>query len=302
MDVLHELFPHHSICQIEAALHQSNGRLDDAASILSERERESLEDINQEPSIANVNLPADCFTVSLFNKASASHRTKIWHETDCIPNFKTPCFRALTDGNCGPHALGIMLSFLTDSMPSKLTEHKYVAKEIREYVSDYLFLNWTNTSNIAKEPWHEIVYISHNLAITDEERQMFPDWGMDPEERKQNWIKERDDHFYTQSDFVCFNEAMQHHGISVIFRIWRQQRTRLTHLATIPEDALSSRKQIVFDFKHTGKNDSVNAHWQLLKSGSALPTSGKKRTATVDYSGMDEPIDTPKATGKKKKK
>jgi hypothetical protein len=303
MEKLRELFPHHSSSQLEDALQQCQGQLDDAANILfaASQTQETHDEQGasyQQPT--NVNLPADCFTVSIFNRAFGSSRTKIWHETDCLPSFTTPCFYALADGNCGPHALGMMVTFLTGAcMPDKIAEHRFVAKEIREYVSDFLFLNWTKHSKIAKEPWHEIVYFSHNLAITDEERDSYPDWGSDPTDRLERWIMERDSHFFTQSDFVCFNEAMQHYGVCVVFRIWRQVRSRLTRLATIPENAPTSEKHIVFDFKHTGKNDSGNAHWQLIQSGSAFFKTGTPRAPLVDYSGMDEPNE--QKTGKKRK-
>lgn len=311
MEDLQQLFPHISPDRLISVLQSCDGRLEDAAGLLADDPEssntspdDSLETFHKPTS--DVNLPADCFTVQLFNTASSSNRTKIWHATQHLPNFKTACFYDLKDGNCGPHALAMMLTFMTSTpMPTKLAEHQFVAKEIREYISDFLFLNWMKTSMIAKEPWHEIVYFSHNLAVTDEERESFPDWGNDPERRLEHWIMERDDHFYTQSDFVSFNEAMRHHGIQVVFRIWRKVRSRLIQLATIPEDAPSDQKHVVFDFAHTGKNDSSNAHWQLLKSGSVSATSGTKRTGSVDYTGMDdeepEPKATSKAAGKRKK-
>lgn len=308
METLHQLFPHHQTDHLLCALQQCNGNVEDAADlIISTRQEESQieSQVGPEsmlpPSDANVNLPAECFIVNLF-KEVPSTQTMIWHETDCIPNFKTPCFYALTDGNCGPHALGMMLNFMAHkSVPLQAAEHSFVAKEVREYVSDFLFLNWCATSKIANEAWHEIVYYSHNVAVTEEERDTYPDWGADPGDRLERWIMERDDHFYTQSDFVCFNEAMQHHGIFVVFRIWRQNRSRLTRVATIPENAPVLQKHVVFDFKHTGTNDSSNAHWQLIKSGSAMYLQHKKRRSEpVDYTGMDDFNALDKTKGKKK--
>ena len=229
MEELRELFPHVPPDRLESVLRSCKGRVEDAAAILADDNQPAQtctqpENLQVKQDLINVNLPAECFTVDLFKKALASQKTKIWHDTDNLPNFKTAAFFDLKDGNCGPHALASMLTFMTNEVPTKLSEHQFMAKEIREYVSDFLFLNWLNPSMIANEPWHDIVYFSHNVAISDEERSSFPDWGPDPMKRLEAWVMERDEHFYTQSDFISFNEAMQHHGISAVFRIWRKVR------------------------------------------------------------------------------
>ena len=77
MEDLQQLFPHLPPDRLLSVLQSCNGQLEDAAALLLENNPELSNPSNEEEGnkqvmhnvAANVNLPADCFTVQLFNKA-----------------------------------------------------------------------------------------------------------------------------------------------------------------------------------------------------------------------------------------
>jgi len=291
---LHQMFPSRHRDYLSAVLLQCNNSFQDAVNLITSS---SLEDEVQEvgpppasqglprsnaqpqprPSSSSgvtLNLPSNKFHIAnLLEKAASTNLlTCEQHspfDNQYVPDASTECFYSLLNGDCGPHALGTMLMQMVEC---KLTmKHEKFAEKVREYVKEFLRLNWFNVSKISKQPWHEIQYLTHNIAVTPDERLDYPDWGPDPLKRLEQWEAEFGDILFAPSEFICFKEAMEAHGIFAVFRIWRRSGKALNLLSTIPENPTSADMHLVFDFKHSGRNDTSDAHWELLKSGSASP-------------------------------
>ena len=307
---LHQMFPSRHRDFLSAVLLQCNNRFQDAVNlIISSQLEDEVQDVGSQPasqglprsnaqpqaqpsssSGVTLNLPKKCHIVNLFEKAASTNllTCKQTSPTDnqYFPDVTTACYYSLTNGDCGPHALGTMLMQMTAYHPKIL--HKPIAIQVRKYIQEYLRLNWFNVSKISKQPWHEMMYLAHNLAVPPDERRDNPHWGPDPRNRLQKWEAECKNCYFSQSEFICFNEAMEAHGIFAVFRMWRQLGKDLKLLATIPENPASSDTHLVFDFKHSGGNDTVDAHWELLKSGSASPFF-LRRAQQQQEVGKDEP-------------
>ena len=204
---------------------------------------------------------------------------------DMKPNKHTQVFPNVKDGNCCPGALMQIVHLLADiPLARRKAEMELSAASMRETIFHYQLLNFERESFVTQQPWHEMIAMSHNIAITESETTEYGVWPNSVEGRMERWFEERDNFYCTTSEIMAFYEMMVIKGMQIVIRVWRQNavNSNLILLHTIPEAHASN--SIIFDLKHTGKNDSARAHYQLLRSGSI---NFHKRAAPVNYEDMD---------------
>jgi hypothetical protein len=260
---LKSLFPSADTALIQFMLDSNDGNVEHTAEELLHQ----LPSQHQEPN--NVSTLPEGYIMDMAKEAVVTNMMNAG-VYDSIPNTRTPAFTSVRNGDCAPHAMGLALAFIVDKLPKAEAEHEYLATQVRQTIIDFLTINWTKESLLSQSVWHELVYFAHNVAITEEEREIYGDWGESASSRMEGWMKERDSLFFTTSEFLAFCEIMRQINIPIVFRLWKQKRGKLVKVDHIPTNVVEG---LVFDMKHTGKSDSSNAHWQLLKSGSASVSS-----------------------------
>ena len=194
-----------------------------------------------------------------------------------MPNTQTPTFYSVKDGNCAPHAMGLCLCYVLNSIPKLQAEHKVIAQRFRAAILQYQRDHFLEASTLTGMPWHQIIYESHNLGIPPSELAEYglTDWGMNPSHRKDCWERECNDFYFTVSELMAYCEMLRYLNFNVVFRVFRVSNRKLQKVCQIPEGVEGN--YVTFDFKHTGRNDTNQAHWELLKSGSIVDKRKRKR-------------------------
>jgi hypothetical protein len=187
-----------------------------------------------------------------------------------MPPSNPAKFPSVTNGDCCPHALGLMLGFLHHPILTQCKrkqEHELLASNTRRMLLTFIEHSWTTTSTLLGMPWHMVITMTHNTGIPDEERAEYPRWGGTATEQKVQWMAERDGLYFGDAEITAMCELMRHLDVPLVVRIWvvaNSSTNELVRVATVPNTATSG---YVFDMLHTGECDTSEAHWQLLQSG-----------------------------------
>ena len=217
---------------------------------------------------------------------------------DMKPDKGTQVFPNVKNGNCCPGALMQIVHTLADiPLARRVAEMEVHAASMRETIFHYQLLNFDRNCMVTNQSWHEMIAMSHNIGITESETTEYGVWPDTMEGRMEKWIEERDNFYFTTSEIMAFYEMMVVKGAQLVIRVWRQSTPKgnLILLHTIPET--HSSNSIIFDLKHTGKNDSIRAHYELLRSGSI---NFYKRSAPINYEDMDHSEEGKSKKGGKK--
>ena len=274
METLVALFPRADTSFLQSVLDGHNGDVETAAEALLDQPAETLISPSENSDFEGPTLPQNCYLMNIAQQAAVTDGITRASVSDFLPSIKTQAFRSINNGDCAPHAMGLVLTFIIQKLPKVKAEDEFLARAVREAILDFLFMNWSKKSLLSRIAWHEIVYFAHNVAIPAEERETYADWGDSEYSRRDAWMKERDTLYFTTSEFLVFCEMMRQIDLPIVFRLWRQDKRKLIQVAQIPENAVGG---LIFDMKHTGRSDTSTAHWQLLRSGSASLTSHKRK-------------------------
>lgn len=284
MEALIALFPSADPSVLQIVLDSCDDNLEVAVETLFDQFPSSSHDATPSPAASQTPaqpsqpiLPRNCHVMDLAEQAICTRAVPRARVDQHLPSINTQTFRSVHNGDCAPHAMGMVLAFIVKQLPKTLSEHEFLAHSVRNTILEFLSANWTKRSALSRIPWHELVYFAHNVAIPASERETYADWGQSDLSRKDAWMRERDELYFTTSEFLAFCEMMHQINLPLVFRLWRQDKRRLIHVAQIPENAATG---LVFDMKHSGRSDSKNAHWELLRSGSASCASNKRKRNT----------------------
>mgnify|MGYP004248866903 CR=1 FL=1 len=220
---------------------------------------------------------------------------------DMKPDKGTQVFPNVKNGNCCPGTLMQIVHTLADiPLARRVAEMELHAASMRDTIFHYQLLNFDRNCMLTNQSWHEMIAMSHNIGITESETTEYGVWPDSIEGRMEKWLEERDNFYFTTSEIMAFYEMMVVKGAHLVIRVWRQNtpKGKLILLYTIPETYSPDSHAVIFDLKHTGKNDSVRAHYELLRSGSV---NFFKRSAPINYEDMDysEEGKSGKAKGKR---
>ena len=260
MEILREVAPDESVEHLEALMIKHNNDLDRV-----------MDQLMRDRSVSNISTMIEKARplITSVNKMSID---------ESQPNTRTRAFTGLSNGDCAPHSMGLCLSFLTKEFPSNAEQNRELGMLIRNSILKFQKDHWYDICTLNGEQWHEIIYASHNLGIPESELRDLglENWGSCPDHRLSCWKKECDAFFFTVSELMAFCELLRTEGIHVVFRIYRTLNHKLERICCIPEVTDTLDRYLIFDFKHTGKMDTIRAHWQLLRSGSATPNSASR--------------------------
>jgi hypothetical protein len=296
METLHALRPDWSLREVETFLREHNSNANDAALAL-------LDDPIAEGAIAASIAPImpieEKDVIDAMNIAgSRMVQMRVIRTLDVKPDKSTQVFPNVKNGNCCPGALmQIVHSLANIPLVRRVAEMELHAASMRETIFHYQLLNFDRACMVTNQSWHEMIAMSHNIGITESETIDFGIWPDSMEGRMEKWMEERDQFYFTTSEIMAFYEMMVCKGAQLVIRVWRQNTPKgnLILLHTIPET--HSPNSLIFDLKHTGKNDSVRAHYELLRSGSV---NFHKRSAPINYEDMDHSEEGKRKRGGKK--
>ena len=190
------------------------------------------------------------------------------------PKRGTKSFAHLPNGDCMPHALALGTHYLLDRPVVKSADHTSLAAQMRSMLHAHMGRNWLSCCAVAGGlPWHTLVTLAHNAAVSEVERAQYDDWGSDPGEQKERWQAERADFYCGMPELLAYAELCHASGAPVSLRVWRQVAGKLQMMARVPELSVvqggeSGRPLLVLDLQLTGEMDSAAAHYKLLQSGS----------------------------------
>ena len=172
-----------------------------------------------------------------------------------------------------------------------------VAANIRDLVFQYIDSHWSRTSAIAQMSWCDLITMSHNTAITDEEQEDHPSWGQTDEERLAAWRSERDELYGTVPEITAFVEILKlEHAVKLGIRVWRlDAHTKQRTISALIPSVLES-DAIIADLEHSGEMDTNKAHYRLLDAGSFR--IARRRAACDDDPDYDP--DTSKVVKRKR--
>jgi len=302
MEALRELFPSHAPTVLAEALRRCHGNIDNAATWMFEHRIDLIDDTFSRSSsstsststsststlMSAVSMPVSGICIRFANDIGRKDLPTI-HIEENLPNLRTSPFYSDATGDCAFHAMGLAVSMLNDKVLSTTKQHKQMASDMRVNICDYQILNWTTTSVFGNMPWHTIITMAHNVAITQDERDEYGDWGTDAETQKIAWQSEMHSLYGTTSEFLALCEMMHTMRVPIVFRVWRKvgRPLELKRMETIPNNGIT--QGLIFDVLHSGENDTSFAHYQLLDSGYArcLQSSNQmKKRAGVGSSGV----------------
>ena len=278
MEALRALRPNWSLHQVEDFLRQHNSNAHNALLALIDEQSihivEPIMPIEEKDVISAMDIAATKMT-----------QLRAIRTVDLKPDKNTQVFPNVRNGNCCPGALAQILHLVADiPLGRRVAEMEVYAASMRETIFHYQMLNFDRVCMVTNQPWHEMIAMSHNIGITQSETLDYGVWPDSVEGRIGKWLEERDGFFFTTSEIMAFYEMMIVKKAHIVIRVWRQNagKGNLILLHTIPET--HNTNSIVFDLKHTGKNDSARAHYELLRSGSV---NFYKRSVPINYEDMD---------------
>ena len=290
LHALHALRPNWSLQQVQDFVQQYSCVNEAALALLDERIINIVEPIMpiEEKDVINAMNIA----------ATRMAQVRALRTIDMKPDKSTQVFPNVKNGNCCPGALVQILHSLADiPLARRIAEMEVHAASMRDTIFHYQLLNFDRNCMVTNQPWHDMIAMSHNIGITESETTEYGVWPDTMEGRMEKWMEERDNFYFTTSEIMAFYEMMVCKGVQLVIRVWRQNTPKgnLILLHTIPET--HSSNSIIFDLKHTGKNDSIRAHYELLRSGSI---NFYKRSAPISYEDMDHSEEGKSKKGRKK--
>lgn len=171
----------------------------------------------------------------------------------------------VVQGNClfGAVCLGLMKIASYD-----LSKIEYITTELRKVIYGYIREKWFYDTIFSDQQWHDIIYITHNLAIPVEEKYEYGEWEEDPVSRLNSFMLEHDTFYASIPELMAFSELMYlNFDVLVCFRIFKHESKEryLRCHSIVPEQ---HEKCILIDLKSIGKPDTIYAHYKLCESGS----------------------------------
>ena len=196
----------------------------------------------------------------------------------------------LSNGDCAYHCLWQILVLCSpqsfeDAAPKETAQ---TASLMRQVLFDFIEERWDHRSLVSDITWCDMITMSHNTVVTDEERDTFGTWGGSSTERLQAWRNERHDMYGSPAEMTAFVEIMHEKRVPLAIRVWRRSNNRLLMSSCIAHPLDFACPCVVADVHHTGRFDTNNAHYRLMKSGSFVG-GGTQSSSTAGSSWTPTP-------------
>lgn len=222
-----------------------------------------------------------------FEAMSTTHLRSNDQEAFLPPRQPVCHFPDIDNGDCVYYCLYQILNELSPS--TTRSARTTMAAHMRNYVNDYIESQWSEQSSVACMAWSDLITLSHNTAVTAEERETYGAWGGLSAERQTAWLNERDGMYGGIPEITAFVEILASHEVNLQVRIWRECDGELV-LSTSVQGASSASRSLVADFHHSGEMDTNMAHMRLISSNSFVYTPPPPRRPSADQDPDYEPV------------
>lgn len=175
------------------------------------------------------------------------------------PSYSEGVYKNVSNGDCLFAALAMGIKAYENK---PITSFVKIAQDMRTLLFDFYDANWNKECIMNRMKWHELVFMTHNAGITEDERRDYGTWDSNPQTRHLQWLSERDSVYGGQVEILAFVSIYKYIKVRIFRR--HQKQMRLCDEFAVP----GVQNYIYFDLLHTGKMDTSNAHWQLLKTSS----------------------------------
>ena len=152
---------------------------------------------------------------------------------------------------------------------------------MRQLLFDYIEERWELRSLVSDITWCDMITMSHNTVVTEEERAAFGTWGETPAERLESWRAERHEMYGSPAEMTAFVELMHEKRVPLAIRVWRRSNNQLLMSSCIAHPIDVASPCVIADVHHTGRLDTNKAHYRLLKSGS-FHTAGECAASSAE--------------------
>ena len=197
---------------------------------------------------------------------------------DCPPpqNFERKLETGVNNGDC-------LLACFAATLEALHRGHiQYVAKQpsaakMREDLVKWIKENWENYPVFNMEmKVHELMWMTHDMGITAQERELRGEWGETSKERLKAYSEQCDKIYFSDAEMLLFSSMMfEMRGIAIVFRTWRctgHKESKGEFISMTPDrgwlEANGIVEAVIVDLSHTGCVDGTSAHYKLLNGGS----------------------------------
>lgn len=149
------------------------------------------------------------------------------------------------------------------------------ARSLRKQLVFWIKKRWTEKPVFNPEmAVHEIMWMQHDMGITEKERNERGEWGDDPASRLAAYSAQCEKMYFSDSEMMLFSCMMfEKRGIPFLFRTYRCTGDgNAKHITNTPNvevfASLGIKDCIVVDLDHSGSVDGSSAHYKLLEGGS----------------------------------
>ena len=144
---------------------------------------------------------------------------------------------------------------------------------MRTFLFNFIEERWAIASSISGVHWSDMITMSHNTAVTDDELSTYGSWGITAEAQLAAWKAERDTMYGSPVEVTAFVEWLKEWGIPIAVRVWRRSNNSLVMSSCIGDAVTESEARIVVDLHHTGRLDTNDAHYKLIRNASFAPSA-----------------------------
>ena len=190
-------------------------------------------------------------------------------------DFRQRLETGVKNGDCLPACFAVMLECMHQGHVSS-QELETAAAKIRSELIEWIKLHWLDYPIFSPEmPVHELMWMTHDMGITAQERRVCGEWGDNPTDRLKAYMEQSHRIYFSDTEMLLFSCMMyEKRKLPILFRTWRSTGTGASSgsfISCTPSEEVmrlnSINEAVVVDLHHSGRVDAASAHYKVLDSG-----------------------------------
>ena len=225
-----------------------------------------------------ITVPGAPLGMPITDRTEWSYDYMIRRPFDCPPppNFKLKLETGVKNGDCLPACFTALLECMHRGCITS-NDLEVPANYLRQQLIKWIKSKWEEFPVFNPEmEVHELMWMQHDMGITDREREERGAWGTTPDERLAAYTAQCDKIYFSDTEMLLFSCMMyEKRGLPFLFRVYRCTGTGggvAKKITTTPnEEALRMMgitECVVVDMDHNGRVDGFSAHYKLLDGAS----------------------------------
>lgn len=191
-------------------------------------------------------------------------------------DFRQRLETGVKNGDCLPACFAALLECMHQGHISSQGLEAPAAK-IRSELIEWIELHWLDYPVFSPEmPVHELMWMTHDMGITAQERKARGEWGDNPTDRLKAYLEQSNRIYFSDTEMLLFSCMLyEKRQLPVLFRTWRSTGTGATSgsfISCTPSDEVfrmnGIHEAVIVDLHHSGRVDAASAHFKVIDSGS----------------------------------